>query len=95
MLLRRTTVLPCCCPLLWACFALLALCRSLQAGIPVPIVLGDINGDFNVTTADAPLLVEALTNRPAYDAHMFPVNADINGDVNTRTARSTWATWDR
>ena len=50
--------------------------------ITVPIVLGDMNGDFNVTTADAPLLIEALVNRPAYNAHMFPVNADINGDVN-------------
>ena len=41
-----------------------------------------MNGDFNVTLLDAPLLIEALTNRPAYDAHMFSVNPDINGDVN-------------
>ena len=41
-----------------------------------------MNGDFNVTVADAPLLVESLVNRPAYDAHMFPVDPDINGDVN-------------
>ena len=55
---------------------------GISPAITVPIVLGDMNGDFNVTVADAPLLVEALVNRPAYDAHMFPVNPDINGDVN-------------
>jgi hypothetical protein len=46
------------------------------------IVLGDMNGDFNVTLADAGLLVEALTDRPAYDAHGFPVDADLNGDTD-------------
>ena len=46
------------------------------------IVLGDMNGDFNVTLLDVPLLIEALTNRTAYDAHLYDVNADVNGDVN-------------
>ena len=46
-------------------------------------LLGDMNGDGNVTTADASLIVEALVNRAAYDAHGFlAVDADINGDVN-------------
>jgi len=35
-----------------------------------------------VTTADAPLLVEALTNRPAYDAHLYSVDADLNSDTD-------------
>ena len=48
----------------------------------LPNFPGDMNGDGNVTLTDAPLLIEALVNRPAYDAHLFPVNADINGDVN-------------
>ncbi len=45
-------------------------------------VLGDFDGDGNVTIADAPLLVEALTNRAAYDAHEFGVDADTIGDIN-------------
>ncbi len=46
-------------------------------------LLGDMNGDGNVTTADASLFVEALVNRAAYDAHGFlAVDADINGDLN-------------
>ena len=47
-----------------------------------PVVLGDMNGDFNVTLADAPLLVEALIDRTAYDAHMYSVDPDINGDTD-------------
>ena len=45
-------------------------------------ILGDMNGDFNVTVADAGLLVEALTNRTAYDLHSFDVDPDINGDTD-------------
>lgn len=41
-----------------------------------------MNGDFNVTLADVSLLIEALVNRTAYEAHMISVNPDINGDVN-------------
>jgi hypothetical protein len=57
-----------------------------SATLAVPVepstLLGDMNGDFNVTLLDAPLFIEALVNRTAYDAHMFPINPDINGDVN-------------
>ena len=55
--------------------------------IDVP-VLGDMNGDDNVTLLDAPLLIQALTDRAAYDDQNFTtaagllVNADFNGDVN-------------
>ena len=55
---------------------------SISPAIGAPIVLGDMNGDFNVPLLDAPLLVEALVNRPAYDAHLYSVDPDINGDVN-------------
>ncbi len=44
--------------------------------------LGDMNGDLNVTVADAPLLVQALTNRAAYEAHEYGVDADTIGDTN-------------
>jgi hypothetical protein len=46
--------------------------QNFSSGIisPVPL-LGDMNGDFDVTVADAPLLVEALVNRSAYDAHLY------------------------
>ena len=52
------------------------------AGMHWSLVLGDMNGDFNVTVADVPLLILALVNRPAYDALLFPVNPNLNGDVN-------------
>ena len=41
-----------------------------------------MNGDGNVTTVDVPLFIQALVDRPTYDANNFPVVADINGDVN-------------
>jgi len=53
-----------------------------EAPLSLSTILGDMNGDFIVTIADAPLLVEALVDRPAYDAHLFPVNPNLNGDVN-------------
>ena len=59
-----------------------ALGEVLLLAGAVPVVLGDMNGDFNVTVADVGLFVQALTDRPAYNAHLFPVNPDINGDVN-------------
>jgi hypothetical protein len=52
------------------------------------LLLGDMNGDGSVTTADASLFVEAIVNRMAYDAHGhatgagYLVDADASGDIN-------------
>ncbi len=52
------------------------------------VILGDMDGDGTVDTADAPLLVQALTNRAAYDGQNlttsagFLVDADAYGDIN-------------
>ncbi len=52
------------------------------------VLLGDMNGDGTVDTADASLLVQALTNRAAYDGQNlttsagFLVDADAYGDIN-------------
>ena len=46
------------------------------------LLLGDMNGDQSLTTADVSLFVQALTDRAAFDAHAFPVDADVSGDVN-------------
>ena len=45
-------------------------------------VLGDMNDDDNLTSADVPLFIQALTNRAAYDAQGFGVDADTIGDIN-------------
>lgn len=52
--------------------------------------LGDMNGDGEVTEADIPFFVQALTDREAYDANVFltptisalPISADVVGDVD-------------
>ena len=68
--------------------------ESVSAFEPIPEpTIGDMNGDFNVTVVDAALFVEALTNRPAYDAHLYDVNADTA--TSTVAARLTRATWER
>ena len=50
--------------------------------IPVPVVLGDMNQDGNLTAADSPLFVEALVDPTAYTAHGYSFSADEVGDVN-------------
>ena len=45
-------------------------------------MLGDMNGDGLVNLGDVALFIEALTNRAAYDARGFSVDADQNGDVD-------------
>ncbi len=45
-------------------------------------LLGDMNGDLEVTTADVSLFIQALTDRASYDAYGFSVDADHNGDVD-------------
>ncbi len=51
--------------------------------IPDPVFLaGDLDGDGLVTTADAPLFIQALVNRTAYDAAFPLLDADIIGDIN-------------
>jgi hypothetical protein len=46
-------------------------------------LLGDMNGDLSVTIADVSLFVQALVNRAGYDVNNFPVDADVNGDVDS------------
>ena len=48
----------------------------------VSAVLGDMDGDLAVTTADAALFVQALVDRASYDVNGFFVDADFNGDVD-------------
>ena len=62
---------------------------ALQAGLVTyigayapPIDPGDMNGDGNITSADASLFIQALMNRAAYDAQGFGVDADTIGDMN-------------
>ena len=56
---------------------------ALGSSLLVPaVVLGDMNGDGSVTSADAQLLVMALTNRAAYDAAFPALDADALGDVD-------------
>ncbi len=45
-------------------------------------LVGDFNGDGNVDLADIPLFVQALVDRPAYDAAFPAFHADLLGDVN-------------
>ena len=45
-------------------------------------VLGDMNQDGDVTTADAPLLVEALVDPATYAARLLPFSATEVGDLN-------------
>ncbi len=44
--------------------------------------MDEFDGDGNVTTADAGLLIQALTNRMAYDATYPLLDADALGDVD-------------
>ena len=53
------------------------------------VIAGDMDGDGDVDEFDAPLIVQALINRAAYDANGFTtgstdflIDADVNGDVN-------------
>ena len=48
----------------------------------VDYLLGDMNGDLIVDLTDVPLFVQALVDRASYDANAFPVDADVNGNVN-------------
>jgi hypothetical protein len=48
----------------------------------VDFILGDMNGDDNLTLADAPLFIQALVDRAKYDLTYSFVNADAAGDVN-------------
>ena len=41
-----------------------------------------MNGDGNVTTADASLFIQALVNRAVYDAAFPALDADLIGDIN-------------
>jgi len=51
--------------------------------IVLSALLGDMDGDLAVTTADAVLLVQALVDQAAYDANgFFVVSADFNGNVD-------------
>jgi hypothetical protein len=43
---------------------------------------GDMDGDGDVDTDDAPLFIQALVNRPAYDAAFPALDADLIGDMN-------------
>ena len=51
-------------------------------------LLGDMDGDHDVTAADVPLFVQALVDRSGYNAIAittptgFLVDADLSGDVN-------------
>ena len=46
-------------------------------------VLGDMDGDLLVNTADAALFVQALVDQVSYNANnFFVVSADFNGDVD-------------
>jgi len=51
-------------------------------------LLGDMDGDHNVTAADVPLFVQALVDRAGYDSIAlttltgFLIDADLSGDVN-------------
>jgi hypothetical protein len=45
-------------------------------------LLGDMNGDLAVNTADVSLIIQALTDRSSYDTNGFFVDADLNGDVD-------------
>jgi len=53
-----------------------------NANFALLTVLGDMDGDFAVTTADVSLFMQALTDRAGYDANGYPVDADLNGDVD-------------
>ena len=47
-----------------------------------PPLLGDLNGDSQVTFDDVAAFAEALTDRPAYDAHGYAVDPDQVGDMD-------------
>ena len=52
-------------------------------------LLGDVNGDGIISSADVPLFIQALTNRAAYGAHGFGVAVDTIGDMTfTRNCSS-------
>ena len=54
----------------------------VDGSLSITGILGDMDGDGSLTTADVPLFVQALVNRAVYDANGFFVNADFTGDVD-------------
>jgi len=55
---------------------------GLKHGTVSYAVPGDMNNDTFLTLDDVPLFVQALTNRAAYDANDFGVDADFVGDFD-------------
>ena len=56
--------------------------NTTTLSLEVLALLGDMNGDNNLTSADIPLFVQALVDRATYDLTYAFVNADAAGDVN-------------
>ena len=55
---------------------------SLLDGGVVFVMLGDMDGDGDVTDLDVPLFVQALTDRAAYDTAQPNIDADFVGDFD-------------
>ncbi len=67
----------------WDGSALLSPANEVYLATPGPtVVLGEMNGDGAANLTDLPLFIEALVNPTAYDAHMFPVDPNLNGDLS-------------
>jgi len=45
-------------------------------------LLGDLNGDGQVNVDDVNPLVQALSDRAAYESNGYPVDVDLVGDLN-------------
>ncbi len=45
-------------------------------------ILGDMTGDGLVNLDDVPAFIQALVNRPAYDAQGYVTNTDAAGDID-------------
>ncbi len=56
--------------------------NATMLSLEVLALLGDMDGDDNVTAADAPLFIQALVNRSTYDATFPLLDADVIGDIN-------------
>ena len=50
--------------------------------VEVLALLGDMNADDNITTADAPLFIQALVNPSGYAAAFPLLDGDVIGDMN-------------
>ncbi len=59
-----------------------AVSGLMETGKVNYITLGDMDGDGDVDDADVNPFVQALTNRSAYDANLYEVDADFVGDFN-------------